>query len=83
MASINNVVEIAPQGQKTFPALEMKRRALLGELVIVTGAGDLPIDVLSGVLLSAAETNCSQTVGSWARRGAAFFRDGHHATDRS
>lgn len=51
----------------------------LGELVIVTGADVLPIDVLAGAMLIAVDTKDAATVEDWRKRGAAFF----HLASRS
>jgi len=57
-------------------AQQLKSRKLqqLGELVVSTGADTLPIEVLAGVLISAAETEDTATQEGWRVRGAAFFR---------
>ena len=57
-------------------AKQLRTRKLhqLGELVAATGADELPIDVLAGALLSAAETKEAPTRESWRARGAAFFQ---------
>lgn len=59
----------------------LKERKLhqLGELVIATGADVLPVDMLAGALLIAADTKVSATVEGWRERGTAFF----HSTTRS
>ena len=76
MASADNVVELRPDAPKRLPDLERKKRALLGELVTATGAGDLPLDVLAGVLLAATETDCRERREGWKMRGRAFFAQG-------
>lgn len=68
-----NVIEFGHRGPKRLSILELKKRALLGELVMATGAGHLSLEALAGVLLSATETDCSEKLGSWELRGAAFF----------
>lgn len=57
-------------------ARQIKGRKLqqLGELVVATGADALPIDVLTGALLIAAEANDTTTKEGWRARGAAFFQ---------
>lgn len=54
----------------------LKERKLhqLGELVIATGAGALPIDVLAGAMLVAVDMKDTATVEGWRKRGAAFFQ---------
>jgi len=73
MTSADNVIDLRPRAPKRLSDLERKRRALLGELVAATGAGDLTLDVLAGVLLAAAETDCRERTDRWRRRGRAFF----------
>jgi hypothetical protein len=57
-------------------ARELRTRKLqqLGELVVVTGADALPIDVLAGALLSLAEAKDTVTREGWRVRGAGFFQ---------
>jgi len=57
-------------------AQQLKSRKLqqLGELVVSTDADTLPIEVLAGVLISAAETNDTAVREGWRKRGAAFFQ---------
>jgi hypothetical protein len=57
-------------------ARQLKTRKLqqLGELVVATAADTLPIDVLVGALLSAAEAEDKATKETWRARGAAFFQ---------
>jgi hypothetical protein len=57
-------------------ARQLKTRKLqqLGELVIASGADALPIDVLAGALLSAAEAKDDSAREGWRVRGAAFFQ---------
>jgi hypothetical protein len=57
-------------------ARRLKTRKLqqLGELLVATGADALPIDVLAGALLSAAEAKDTATKEGWRVRGAAFFQ---------
>lgn len=76
MTTANNIVDLGQRRPKRFPDLELKRRALLGELVIATGAGDLSLDVLAGVLLSANETSCAENMETWRLRGELFFAYG-------
>lgn len=46
----------------------------LGELVIATGADELSIEQLAGLLLAGKESNDSNVKESWRKRGAAFFQ---------
>jgi len=62
-------------------ALDQKARMLrqrkimqLGELVIATGADQLPIDILAGALLAAASTKDTATREAWRKAGAAMFQ---------
>lgn len=57
-------------------ARQLKTRKLqqLGELIVSAGADALPIDVLAGALLSAAEVKDAATEEGWRVRGAAFFQ---------
>lgn len=57
-------------------ARQLKTRKLhqLGELVVASGADALPIDVLAGALLSAAEAKDEIAREGWRIRGAAFFQ---------
>ena len=54
----------------------MRKNKLVGEVVVATGASDLPLDVLAGALLEAAESNDNSKLMAWASRGAAFFDRG-------
>jgi hypothetical protein len=62
-------------------AQQLKSRKLqqLGELVIATGADVLPVEVLTGALISAAETEDTALREGWRASGAAFF----HRTSRT
>ncbi len=57
-------------------ARQLRTRKLqqLGELIVMTGADALPIDVLAGALLSAAEAKDAAVREGWHARGAAFFQ---------
>lgn len=62
-------------------ALEQKARSLrqrkvmqLGELVIATGADQLPIDMLAGALLAAVGTDNAATKEGWQKAGTAMFQ---------
>ncbi len=57
-------------------ARQLKTRKIhqLGELVVATGADTLPVEVLAGALLSAAEAKDTATKEGWRVRGAAFFQ---------
>lgn len=57
------------KGQKTLQ---------LGELVQVTGADELPVEALAGVLLAAVEQakERPEAVARWTERGHAFFQQG-------
>jgi len=45
----------------------------LGELVIATGADELSIEQLTGLLLAGKESKDPNVKESWRKRGAAFF----------
>lgn len=72
----DNVVTIARFGPRRLPELTMRKNRLVGDVVVATGAGDLPLDVLAGALLEAAENNDNTKLVAWASRGAAFFDGG-------
>jgi hypothetical protein len=46
----------------------------LGELVIATGADELSIEQLTGLLLAGTESKDPNVKESWRKRGAAFFQ---------
>lgn len=46
----------------------------LGELVIATGADELSIEQLTGLLLAGRESKDPNVKESWRKRGAAFFQ---------
>lgn len=54
--------------------LKSKQLQQLGELVVATGAGVLPLEILAGALLSAADAKDAAVREGWRTRGAAFFR---------
>jgi hypothetical protein len=54
-------------------ALRERKQRQYGELVTATGADALPLDVLAGALIWAAEAADTPTKEGWRRRGAAFF----------
>ncbi len=54
--------------------LQVRKQHQFGELVIATGADALPIDVLAGAMLAAADSKDAATVEGWRKRGAAFFQ---------
>lgn len=76
MTALTNVIDMDRSKPAGLAQLETRKKALLGELVISTGAINLPIDALAGALLAAAEENSSQDVAKWTLRGRAFFADG-------
>jgi len=51
------------------------RLTQLGTLIISTGADALPIEELTGALLSAVETKDAAIRERWRDHGAAFFRN--------
>ena len=62
-------------------ARQLKTRKLqqLGELVIATGADMLPVELLAGALLAAAQNKDPAIKEGWRMQGATFF----HRTERT
>lgn len=60
----------------TDRARQLKERKIqqLGELVVATGADTLPVELLAGALISAAESSDMIAKEEWRARGAAFFQ---------
>lgn len=54
--------------------LQERRVRELGDLVIATGADELPIEHLAGALLAARRTSDLVTKEEWRALGEAFFR---------
>jgi DNA-binding protein H-NS len=56
-------------------ARQLKQRKVqqLGELVMATGAGALPVEELAGALLAIAEQRDTATRAAWRSAGDAFF----------
>jgi hypothetical protein len=73
MTAGNNIIQLACHQRNPLPDLEKKWRSLLGELIVATGADNLSLDVLAGVLIAAVETTDEQDIATWAARGAHFF----------
>ena len=46
----------------------------LGELVIATGADELSVEQITGLLLAGKESKDPNVKESWRKRGAAFFQ---------
>lgn len=69
----NNVVKIVRSGPRRLTELAVQKNKLVGDVVAATGAGHLPLDVLAGALLEAAESESNSKLADWALRGAAFF----------
>ncbi|HEX4739039.1 MAG TPA: conjugal transfer protein TraD [Allosphingosinicella sp.] len=59
--------------------LQERRLRQLGELVVATRADTLLIDVLAGVLLSAAEQKDPRALEGWRAKGTSFFRRSRNA----
>lgn len=59
-------------------ARQLKERKVhqLGELVIATGADELSIEQLTGLLLAGIETKDPQVKEKWRQSGAKFFQRG-------
>ena len=55
-------------------ALKAKKVEQLGQLVTVTGADTLDLDVLAGALIAAVEASDAETREAWRAKGEAFFR---------
>lgn len=54
--------------------LRERKLVQLGELAVATGADVLPVEVLAGALLAAADTRDAVTKEAWRKRGATFFQ---------
>lgn len=74
----NNVVKIVRSGPRRLTELAMQKNKLVGDVVAATGAGHLPLDVVAGALLEAAECDSDSKLAAWALRGAAFFNGSDH-----
>lgn len=55
-------------------ALKAKKVEQFGQLVTVTGADTLDLNVLAGALLAAVETPEAEIKEAWRAKGAAFFQ---------
>ena len=55
-------------------ALKAKKVEQFGQLVTVTGADTLDLDVLAGALIAAVETPDAETKEAWRAKGTAFFQ---------
>lgn len=66
-------------------AKQLRERKLhqLGELVIATGADELSIEQLTGLLLAGKESKDPNVKESWRKRGAAFFQRERRSTGSS
>ena len=53
--------------------LKARKVQQLGELVTVTGADALDLDILAGVLIAAVEAN-AEGKEAWREKGVAFFQ---------
>lgn len=60
--------------------LKERKLAQLGELVLATGADALPVELLAGALLSAADATDLVTKEEWRRRGETFFQGARKAS---
>lgn len=60
--------------QEKAKELKARQKTQLGELVIATGADQLDMETLAGLLLGAVEHKDSDKREGWRRRGAEFFR---------
>jgi len=54
--------------------LKVRKLQQLGELVVATGADALPVEMLAGALLAAAQNKDAGTKEGWRKRGAVFFQ---------
>lgn len=54
--------------------LKDRKLVQLGELVVATGADALPVEILAGALLAAAQSTDTATKEAWRKSGAAFFQ---------
>ena len=55
-------------------ALKAKKVEQFGQLVTVTGADVLDLNVLAGALIAAVENPDAETKEAWRVKGAAFFQ---------
>ena len=55
-------------------ALKAKKVEQLGQLVTVTGADTLDLNVLAGALIAAVESPDAQAREAWRAKGQAFFQ---------
>lgn len=55
-------------------ALKAKKVEQYGQLVTVTGADALDLDMLAGALIAAVETSDAEAREAWRTKGAAFFQ---------
>ena len=55
-------------------SLKAKKVEQLGQLVTVTGADMLDLDVLAGALIAAMEAPDAETREAWRAKGEAFFQ---------
>lgn len=55
----------------------------LGEVVVATGADQIPVEQLVGALLAAVELKDAVVMEGWRKRGAAFFHGAHKARSGS
>lgn len=65
--------ELKALGDKARQLRERKVHQL-GDLVIATGADNLTIEQLAGLLLAGVESKDASAKESWRKRGAAFFQ---------
>lgn len=54
--------------------LRDRKLVQLGELAVATGADALPVEILAGALLAAAQSTDAVTTEGWRKSGAAFFQ---------
>ena len=54
--------------------LRDRKLVQLGELAVATGADVLPVEILAGALLAAAQSTDAVTREGWRKSGAAFFQ---------
>lgn len=60
--------------------LKARRIAQLGQLVIATGADALPVEILAGALLAAAQETDAGVREGWRKAGAGVFQRSRKAS---
>ncbi|WP_242139914.1 conjugal transfer protein TraD [Sphingomonas sp. TREG-RG-20F-R18-01] len=74
--------ELKALGDKA-KVLRDRKLVQLGELAVATGADALPVEMLAGALLAAAQSKDAATKEAWRKSGAAFFQRTARGTSNS